>query len=296
MAAKANAKQRLEALGHGIFYLAMRLFGQRGGYILLWPVIFSYVLCSRKIKQLSGPYLRRRFPEHGFVRRWRDTLKNLIAFGRVLVDRGWMGVSGEDLQGEIVGYEKLVALAEQGKGVVLLTAHVGNWQTAFAHLGDLPVPVHALMRYDQQAVAKHYFDLRGKERSFAIINSDGPLGGVVEATAALQRGEMVTIMGDRLEGGSFVTVDFLGDAVRLPATAYVLAACVGAPVVVVLAAKTGRKNFQLRVWGVWHPRYENRGERAEMLRESGLKFVKILDNYLRKYPYQWYNFYDFWKQ
>jgi predicted LPLAT superfamily acyltransferase len=290
-------KEKLEALGHYFFYLTLRLFGQNGGYFLLVPVIGAYVACSRKIHRQTAPYLRRRFPEQGWFGRRMATARNLLAFGKVLVDRAWLGLGrNSTLQGETIGYHRLAELVGRGKGVVLLTAHVGNWQTALAHLDSLPVPVHALMHYDQEAVAKHYFDLGGARRPFEIISSEGPFGGMLEATAALQRGEVVTIMGDRLVKGSSVTVDFLGAPVRLPDAAYVLAGCVGAPVVTMFAAKTGRRSYQLRIWDIWYPRWQDREQRTAERKASGERFAKNMEAYLDENPYQWYNFYDFWKQ
>lgn len=290
--------KRLESLGHWFFYVAMRLFGHPGGYVLLVPVIFCYVFCSRKIHRITRAYLSRRFPEHGFFRLWLDTYKNLLSFGQVLVDRGWLGVNRDAiLQGDFVGYDALLRAINQGRGVVLLTAHIGNWQTALAHLENLPVKVHALMQYDQQAVAKHYFDLHGnKTRSFEIINADGPFGGMVDAAAALQRGEAVTIMGDRYIKGSYSTVEFFGSAVRLPDAAYMLAACANAPVATLLAAKTGKKKYQIRVWEPFYPEYHDRLERPVMLKECSQKFALIMEKQLTQYPFQWYNFFDFWKQ
>jgi predicted LPLAT superfamily acyltransferase len=290
-------KRRLEALGHAIFYFILRYFGQLGGYLLLAPVIGVYTVCSRRIHRQTAPYLRRRFPGQSRPGRWLAVFSNLLGFGQVLVDRAWLGVSGNGtLQGEVIGYHRLIELVAEGKGAVLLTAHVGNWQTALAHLGSLPVTVHALMHYDQEAVAKHYFDLSGAKRPFEIISSNGPFGGMVEAAAALQRGEVVTIMGDRLVKGSSVTVDFLGDQVRLPSAAYVLAGSVGAPVAAMFAAKTGRATYQLRIRDVWYPRWRTREQRPEECRVSGARFAENLQEYLDEFPYQWYNFYDFWKQ
>ena len=287
----------IESLGHWFFYVTIRFFGQAGGYVFLIPVIFCYVLCSRAIHRITCPYLSRRFPDHGCFRRWIDTFKNLLAFGQVLVDRGWLGVTKNAfLQGNIAGYEKLMQIIDKGRGVVLLTAHVGNWQTALAHLDNLPVKVHALMQYDQQAAAKHYFDLHGKSRSFEIIDANGQFGGMIDAAVALQRGEAVTIMGDRYVKGFSTTVDFFGASVRMPTAAYMLAACAKAPVVVLLAAKTGQKSYQLRIWDYFYPQYKNRDERSEMLRKCSEQFVRIVEKYLEEYPFQWYNFFDFWKQ
>jgi predicted LPLAT superfamily acyltransferase len=288
---------RLEALGHTIFYWMLRLAGQTGAYLLLWPVITTYVLGSRKIHRLTLPYLSHRFPDHGRLARWRDTHRIMLAFGRVLVDRAWLGLRpGAALQGCLEGQDELLALAAEGRGVVVLIAHVGNWQTAMAQITGMQVPINSLMHYQEEAVAKHYFDLRKKEMPFKIIKSDGFMGGLVEATAALQRGEVVTIMGDRYAGGPATEVEFLGAKVRLPAAAYSLAAATGSPVAVLLAAKTGRRQYSMKLWEVCRPEPSDRENRRRDMQKWAQRFADALEEYLREYPYQWYNFFDFWSQ
>ncbi len=289
--------KRLEALGHGVFYVTLYLFGHFGAYVLLVPVIFTYVLFSRHIHQLTIPYRSRRFTGRGWLQSICDTFHIVHSFGRVLVDRGWLGIKkGSRLYGNLVGKEELLDAVGQGKGLVLLTAHVGNWQTAFSHITELGVPVNSLMQYEQEAVAKHYFDLRNEPCPFTIIRSDGFLGGMVEATTALQNGEVVTIMGDRYTKGPHASVTFLGSQVRLPSAAYSLAAATGSPVAILLAVKTSRKNYVLRVWDIFSPQHGERAGRRNELGQWAGRFARALEEYVRQYPYQWYNFYDFWKQ
>ena len=288
---------RLEILGHRIFYITLRAFGLPGAYLLLWPVIISYVVCSRKIHSKTGAYFKHRFPVHGTLRRKIDTLHNLMAFGKVLVDRAWLGTTvNARMKGKISGYEALLETLQQGKGLVLLTAHTGNWQTALANLDVLPVKVHALMQYDLTATAKHYFDLQKKTRSFEIIDADGPFGGMIEAAAALQKGEVVTIMGDRYVKGPASTVDFFGSPVRVPDAAYILAATTRTPVAIILAAKTGMQEYELKVWDIFTPACRSREDRPAMLQDCCRRFTGALEKHLQKHPYQWYNFFDFWQQ
>jgi predicted LPLAT superfamily acyltransferase len=293
----ASVKKRLEQLGHLFFYAVLKVGGLRCAYLFLYPVIFSYVLFSRKIHAVTSPYLKKRFPHSSGGQLFRATFSNLFAFGQVLVDRAWLGlVEKADMTGTLVGKEELFDAIAAGKGAVLVTAHVGPWQTAMAYLNLLPVKVHALMQYDQFAAAKHFFDLGKKDRHFNIINIEGSFGGMIDAAAALQRGEVVTIMADRYIKGSTKTVEFLGNEVRLPDAAYTLAACFDAPVVVFLAAKTGATHFELRVWDIFYPTFEDRSTRNEALRQCCRKYAEALEKYVKKYPYQWYNFFEIWKQ
>jgi predicted LPLAT superfamily acyltransferase len=287
----------MEASGHNVFYLFLLVFGQIGAYLLLIPVVITYLLFSRKIHRNVACYMKRRFPDHGPLQLCSDTYRLVISFGQVLVDRGWLGLRrGARLKGELVGGDELLELVGKGKGLVLLTAHVGNWQTALSHICGLDVPINSLMHYEQEAVAKHYFDLRSEPVPFKIIKSDGFMGGMIESTAALQKGEVVTIMGDRYAGGPFAEVNFLGDKVRFPSAAYSLAAATGAPVAILLAAKSGRQNYTMKLWDVFYPEVGERRTRHADLTGWVARFVKSLEEYVREYPYQWYNFFDFWSQ
>lgn len=290
MATNKSVLKKLRSLGDWFFYKSMALLGYRGGLLLLWPVIFIYVLFSGKIHRTLRPYLLHRFPGQNRWQYWWHTFRCVHSFGNVIMDRAWLGIKkNQRFTAEVVGYEKLTELIAKGRGLVLLTAHVGNWQASLSHLNGLAVKVNALMRAD--GVASEIEDI-----PFDLIDAETPFGGMIEATAALQRGEVVTIMGDRYIKGSSSTVNFLGEAVRVPNSAYMLAASTGAPVAILLASKTGSMQYQVKVWGDFQPHFENRDEREQVLQEYAEKYMQLLEKYLTQYPYQWYNFYDFWKQ
>lgn len=294
----AGKTRFFEGVGHQIFYITLRLFGHRGARGLLVPVVTVYLLFSRTIHHRTRSYLAHRFPKKGRLARCIQSWRLVYGFGAVLVDRGWLGLCrNAAFYGEFPDEKQLLQLLAGKKGLVLVLAHVGNWQAALVWLGKLPVPVHGLMRYDQLEVAKHYFDLGRHRRPVEIIDVEGPFGGMIEAAAALQRGEVVVIMGDRYWKGPFCRAEFLGEQVRLPVAAYGLAASSGAPVAVLLTGKTGPRSAEVRLWDCWQPgELANKMGREVVLQRSAERFAAALERYLEKYPHQWYNFYDFWKQ
>ena len=286
----------LEQLGHGFFYLTLRIAGQRGAYLLLAFVVMVYVIFSRKIRQTVRPYLERRFGEQSRWSRWCHTFKLVHAFGCVLVDRAWLGLSKKArLRGNAIDIDLLLEAVEKKRGLVLVSAHVGNWQTALTQLCDLPCPVNLLMKYDVDAVSKHVFDLKRGKKTLKIINVNSFMGGAVEASLALQKGEIVVAMGDRLAGKG-LEENFLGAAASFPLEPYALAASVGCPLGVFFTAKTGRKSYVLKVWKLFEPHYRSRDTRASDLQKAVRSYVDSLEEYLSEYPYQWYNFFDFWQE
>jgi predicted LPLAT superfamily acyltransferase len=289
-------RARLEGVGIFFFSVFLRLFGQTGASLFLPPVVLAYTIFGRKIKKDVAPYLEHRFPGQRGFSSFGHRFRLLLSFAMVLLDSYWLGRFPNASQNyDWQNIEPLLAACRAGKGVVLLTAHLGNWQTALNCLDSLPVKMHILAQSDQMDIDK-YFGAKRESCPFEIINSSDPFGGLVNATAALMRGEVVTIMGDRYLGGSYSTIDFLGDKVRMPTAAYMLAASVGAPVFIFFTARTARNTFEVKVWESFSPQYKDKEERQAMLDRYARKFSLTLEKYLKNFPYQWYNFFNFWKQ
>jgi predicted LPLAT superfamily acyltransferase len=292
---KKRFLETAEWFGHMFFYCTLLTGGQRTAYLFLYPVIFVYVLCSRKIHKNLQPYLVKRFPDHSSFQYWLDAYKCVLEFGRILIDRAWIGLKkNSSMQGFFENSEQLKTILKTDRGLVVLLAHVGNWQTSFADLGELDTDVYSLMEYNQQQVAKHFFDLN-KQKSFSIIDTHGFMGGMVEAAAVLQRGAMVLTMADRYVAGPETTVQFLGSPLRLPLAPYSLAASTNSLLLILFSAKTGRNSYQLRIWDIIEPENQGKPER-KILENYAKRFSLALEKYVKLYPYQWFNFFDIWKQ
>lgn len=289
-------KKKGEFLGHLFFYALIMVGGQLAAYLFLSPLLLVYAACSRTPHRQLRPYLRRRFPHHTPWQRWWAAYRILIGMGQMLIDRSWLGLKPQatlhgDFINEVATLEEILAT---GSGAILCLAHVGTWQTALTHITCLPCRVHVMMAHDTQAVTKHFFEL-GRRRDFNIINVNGFMGGMIEAIAALKKGEVVLIMGDRAVGGHTVTTTFLGSKIRLPVSAYSLAANTRSPVLVAFSAKHDRTHQVLEIWDIIHPDYSHGDREQEMARCAG-RFSRALERYVQKYPYQWYNFFDIWEQ
>ena len=284
-------------LGHRIFYALIRVAGRRAAYALLRCVIFYYVLLRPSVRQNTLHYLRRRFPGHAPVERFFDSYRMCFEFGKVLVDRAVMGIRGPgEFQISLRGREQLLGLLAEGKGLVLVTAHVGCWQVAMATLGCLETPVNMLMRREEGELDRHYFEHSG-ENPYRIIDPAGFLGGTLEMLGVLKQGEVLCVMGDRVTGSArnAVPVDFLGGRAAFPFSAFKLASSTGAPVVVMFTCKTGPDSYALELARVIRvPR--DLGRSGEAAAPYVAEFAEALEGFVEKYPYQFFNFFDLWNQ
>lgn len=283
---------------HNIFYLLIRIGGRRAAYLLLYFVVFYYMAFCPAQRAKTRPYLNRRFAGRRGWRAFLDSHRMSLELGKVLVDRAVVGILGPDsMEVSLQGREELLALKKQGKGVILLTSHIGCWQVSMSALGYLRTRVHMLMRQEDGNVDRHYFEHAGITCPYRIIDPTGYLGGTLEMMSVLKAGEVLGVMGDRVLGSdkSAVATDFLGEPARFPFSAYHLASATGAPIVVLFTCKTGPCSYEMKVGRVIRVP-AGLGRNEEAYRPYVSQYAQALEEFTEDYPYQFFNFFDMWKQ
>jgi predicted LPLAT superfamily acyltransferase len=283
-------------LQHGIFRLLIRLGAPAAARLLLVPVALWYALFRPSVRRRSHPYLSRRFPRHGPLARRIDAYRLFRGLGEALVDRAVLGIAGPGaLTPRSEGRESLASLLAEGKGLVLVTAHVGCWQAAMASLASLGTPVNLLLHREEGDVDRHLSDYGGGF-AFRAVDPAGPYGGTLELLGFLKEKQVVCIMGDRVMGGrrSSVAAEFLGGRARFPVAPYRLASATGAPVAVIFPYRddTGRHALELAEVLRVPP---ERGRRPEAYLPEVGRFVRALEDFVSRRPYQYFNFFDIWK-
>ncbi len=293
---KAVERKRGNRLGFWFFRAAARAFGLRGAYGLLYFVSLYYLAFDHAAVAASLAYVRKRFPDHGALRRLFDVYLLFVSQGKSLVDRYYVAAGGTDIGLGLVGYEKIKEhLADGKKGMILLTAHVGNWQIATTALRKLNRTVYLMMRPEDNAAVKETLNIGGEQDAVRILYTDGSLGGVVEALKAISEGGIVSIMGDRTYGYASMEASLLGGNVQFPYGAFSIAAAARCPVAVLLSAKVGLKQYVTDVSQVIAPPTGVRGKKSAEVRACVQEFASILENYAVHYPYQWFVFRDMWQ-
>jgi predicted LPLAT superfamily acyltransferase len=274
----------------------IRVGGRRTAYIPLYVVVFYYVLLPSVRKKCSY-YLNRRFPQAGAWDRFWNSYRMTLDLGKVLVDRALVGILGpEQIQVELQGKEELLDVLAENKGVILVNAHVGCWQVAMSALGFMETPVNLLMQREDGDIDRHYFEHAGIECPYRIIDPRGDLGGVLKMVEVLKRGEVLSVMGDRMlgEDRNGVDVEFFGDPVTVPFSAYKLASATGAPIVVLFSYKTGPDKYELQLYKTIRvPSGLGRG--SSVFKPYAREFAQTLEVFCAEHPFQFFNFFDMWQ-
>ncbi|WP_005036002.1 lysophospholipid acyltransferase family protein [Holophaga foetida] len=277
---------------HRFFYGLIRHLGRRPAYWMADLVSLYYVLAKPSVRAKCRPYLSHRFGHARPVDAWR--LSRELA--RVLVDRAAVGILGPGaLETAFSGRETLNGILAEGKGLILVTAHVGAWQLGMANLKIVEAPVTVVMHRNPGDVDRQYFEHGEGPAPFRVLDPDTFLGGSLEMLQILQRGEVLCVMGDRVLGDTSPTVeaDFLGAPVELPYGPFKLASLTGAPIVVAFPYKPGMNRYELRVADVIRVP-PGLGRRSGNFRPYVQVFAASLEAFTRDFPYHFFNFFDMW--
>ena len=275
---------------HEFFYIAVRLGGWRLAYAVLGAVVLAYTLMP-SVRARSRAYLSRRFPGASRAALLRHAWRLNLAFGKVLVDRATVGITGQGRVDVASGEEeRFTRLLDAGRGLMVVTAHAGAWQWAMSMLSFTGRQVNVLYRTDEADVDRQYFEHSKGATRPRFIDPTADFGGVIEVTAALRAGEVVCAMGDRILGHSGNTIGFplLGHGMSLPLGPFSIAARLGAPVAIVFVPRTGPCRARVEVVRIFED--TSMADPIDMARSFG----EALNGFVRREPYQFYNFYNLW--
>ena len=194
-----------------------------------------------------------------------------------------------------IGDAPLLAAHEDGKGAILLTAHVGNFEIGGMFLAKLGIKVAVVYVPDPSPVIEqHRADARRMLGVEGIPVDRSPFG-FLPVLRALERNMYVAIQGDRDVSGTGHRMPFFGRTASFPIGPFRIAQASGAPVfpVFVLQDEDGRYRTLVEE-PIRVPPARGEAQHAAVLAGLGA-FVARMEAMIRAYPTQWYRFAPFWE-
>src|ERR1043165_5897451 len=192
-----QGRSRGGSVGYWIFIALLRKGGLKSAYNLLHIVGLYYRLfVPAATKPLR--YLYEQRMGYSSKETARLIKRNIFFFGQTLIDKvAVLTGSASRLTFTHTGIEYLEALADSGKGGLVISAHLGNWEIAGHMLKRVGTTINVLMYDGEAEELKALMAQYDQKRSFNIIYVREDLSHVYEMSAALQRGELICLHADR---------------------------------------------------------------------------------------------------
>lgn len=195
----------------------------------------------------------------------------------------------------IDGIDRMKSALKAGKGVVGITAHLGNYELAGAVLSQLGLPVTAVMLTHQNPYVDRFFN---QQRTHVGVKSI-PIQKMTsrdfyrEAMASLQRNEILALVADRDYFNHGIPMELFGKSVRIPTGPAFFSWKTQAPLVPAFLVREEDGSYRFIIEApILPPAHLSR---EEAIRQMTQEMVEVIAGYVRRYPTQWYMFQEFWK-
>lgn len=297
-AASAGAwhAQREQSAGRvrlAIMWFAYRYLGKGFMKLLCIPVvafIFPFAAPARKALGAFYRILDGRPPSTGRL------FRHLLGFAWSLADKTDACALKKNLPAMTVrddaDWRAFQACLEANQGAFLISTHVGTIEVLPALKPGGRIPhVHAFQQMGHDAAFTRVF-MKHFDASALTLHAVEAIGveTAVEMQAAIRRGDLVLMAGDRVSAGSRKTLthDFLGRSCAWPKGVFAFARLMEAPIFFVTCVRTGWNAYTVRV-----KRFVAEDAGTVKIPELLDRYVAFLAEETRAHPEQWYQFYDF---
>jgi predicted LPLAT superfamily acyltransferase len=289
-----QGKSRGTKVGYKIFVFICRRLGVVPAYSVLVFVAFYYFLFSPSTTKIIYCYFRERIG-FGRVKSFFKVYQNYFLLGQTLLDKIIvMAGFGNRFTYDFDGEENLHSIVQQGKGGILISGHVGNWEAAGHLLKRLGTKVNVVMYDGEHQKIKEYLSGVTGGKNFNIIVVKDDISHVYAIGEALQKNELICLHADRFVEGTKTSIQhFLGGNAKFPMGPFSLASTFKVPVSIVFAFKESATHYHF--YGSKLYQYNKAQSRQEYTENLMRTFVSDLEKMVKKYPEQWFNYYNFWE-
>ncbi|MCF6296847.1 MAG: lipid A biosynthesis acyltransferase [Flavobacteriaceae bacterium] len=286
-----DGKSKGVVVGYKIFIFFIQKLGIKSAYFILYLVSFYYLLFSTEGTKANLYYFHKRL---GFskIRSFLKVYKSNFKFGQTIIDKVAISFGLRDkFTYNHEGGEFIKELLKNKRGGILISAHVGNFEIAeyfFSEVDEFSQINLVTTDNEHRAIKEYLKSISLKTTSkFIIIKED--MSHIFEINNALNNNELICFTGDRyFEGSKIISGELLGKEANFPAGPFLLGSRLKVPVIFVYVMKETSKHYHLYAI---EAKFKYR-DAQDLLK----KYTESIEFILKKYPYQWFNYFDFWKE
>lgn len=266
-------------------------------YPVLYFVIPFYLLFSRK-GTLSLRFYYKDILKYSKIKSFFSYFKNEITFGKVVLDK-FAVLAGKTEQFNIHIDENdmshFQSLLRQEKGIILAGSHVGNFELLGQCLEQDQKPISCIIFGGEGAGYQQQRDIAFGKRNIKLIPIQNDMSHLFAIKDALDKGEMIAILCDRHFGGRKIkTIKFMGEEASFPTGIFTIAAQMEIPIVSTFIMKEKRNRYQGYMKHLQLP--ERTSTISETMETMLHLYAASIEDILRQYPHQWFNYYPYWEK
>jgi len=283
-----KGKQRGSAWSIKLAFKVYHILGYKFLYYLLYPITFFYFLVAKNAREPLKLY----YENLGI--KFNNSLfyTHLRVFAICFVDRFASKINPENYCFDYG--DKKPPKHILNSGCILVYSHIGGW-AASSNGSQVDNKINIVM---QEAMLDGIQELErtlGLKSQLHVIDlNQGTIAVSVQIANALMNEEVVAVMADRAANEKAEQeVTFLGKKARFNKNPFQIAYKTSKPMLAYFIILTGMQRYKVEYIEIY---LDKEKKEAESVDEALKKYVIKLEEVVKKYPEQWFNFYDFWEK
>jgi len=270
--------------------------GRTAARLVLYPITLYFLIRRGVERRASRQYLRQVAGRNASL--WQ-VAKHIHCFAAVTLDRVFLlSESFKRFEVRTFGLDQLRQAWAHGRGVLLLGSHLGSFD-ALRVLADFrsDIKLRVVIDIEQNRNLSDVLNALNPQLAQSVINArqEGTTTALL-IKEALDEKSLVTLLADRARPGNQVMMaDFLGRPAPFPTAPWQLAAALKVPVVLCFGLYRGGNRYDLHFETFADQLKLERAQRDAELQQTIQRFAHRVAHHARSAPYNWFNFYDFWR-
>jgi KDO2-lipid IV(A) lauroyltransferase len=292
-------KRLLFRLAH--FYLALigffgHLLPRRFMFWMAYLIGNFYWAVMRKDRNMVHRNLSRVLENPSEVK--KAVRRLFINYSKYLVDYTRMDLLRQDsfynLTQGFQGKEYIDQAFSLGKGGLILTAHLGNWEMGGVFLTLMGYPLNVITAQDVETRLHDYRVRLRQVQRIKVITLNDNLSSSLAVLKALKANELVALLGDRDLFGKGIPVQFFGQTILFPIGPALLTHLSEATLIPTFVLMGPKDKYICQA----EPPIElqRTGNRDKDLAVNTQRIANLMEKLIRFYPDQWYTFYDYFSK
>jgi predicted LPLAT superfamily acyltransferase len=292
-----KGKTRGGITGYKIFITVLKYLGLPFAYFLLRFVALYFFLFNTSSFRNIFIFYRKRLG-YNLAAAVTAVYRNYYVFGQVILDKVLtMGGFGAKFTFDFDGEHHLHKMVSDQSGGLLISAHIGNFEMAGHLLERLHTKVNVVMLDAEHQQIKNYLSAVTR-KSYHIIPIGADNAHLFDINNAFAHKEIVCMHGDRfMKGSKTLACKFLGKEAYFPTGPFYLAMKYQIPVSFVFAMKESDSHYHFYASPpVIYAQQSTPLKRNEAISAIIQDYIAMLEEKIKSYPYQWFNYYNFWNE
>ena len=278
-------------------WISLRL-GRSASRVVLFGIAAYFLAFAPTARRMSRSYLQRALKLRSAAEvGWRPLFRHFLSFASVIHDRVYLINDRYELFDIRIHNQALIDhIVADGRGVFLIGAHLGSFEVLRA-IGRKQPGLHiAMAMYEENA--------RKINAALAAINPNaqqgiialGHIDSMIQVNELLAQGSVVGMLGDRSLGNDDTRqVDFLGDPAALPLGPFRMAAIMKCPALFMTGLYRGGNRYDIHFEALADFSTVARRGRTLAVQAAMTRYAALMEQYCHHAPYNWFNFFDFWR-